>query len=415
MQKKWWAGGLAALLAAGAGAALMTGALKLPGGDGDKEAKVEVPLAFASREVVQPQRLRLPDVVEFSGPLVAPETAIVRAKAAGTLLALSAVEGNRVAAGQVLGRIDLAEMTSRVAERGAQLESARTALAQAERTHGSNERLAAQQFISPIGLDNSRAAVETARAQLAAAQASLDATRTSLRDGTLVAPIAGIVAKRHVLPGEKVANEQQVLTIVDLSRLELAGSVGTHEVSRLAPGLLVAVRVEGEEAPVEGRITRIAPAAEAGTRSIGVTIELANPRRCAGPAQATPLPARGAGAEADRGLTCTERFRAGQYALARAVLPDDTERLTVPITAIGNTAGQDHVWLIDSGVLVRRAVTLGRRDAREGRVEVLQGVAPGNQVLAARFDNLREGAPASVVADKSSPVASAAASTPSVR
>jgi len=389
MHKSWWIGGLAALLAAGAGVALTTGALKLPGlSDDDKKAKTEVPLAFAPREVVQPQLVRLPAIVEFSGPLVAPETAIVRAKAAGTLLALNAPEGSRVAAGQVLGRIDLAELTSRIAERGAQVESARTALAQAERTHGSNERLAAQQFISPIALDNSRAAVETARAQLAAAQASLDATRTSLRDGTLVAPIAGIVAKRHVLPGEKVANEQQVLTIIDLSRLELAGSVGTHEVSRLAPGLPVSVQVEGQDAPVAGRIARIAPAAEAGTRSIGVTIGLDNPQ---------------------------ERLRAGQYALARAVLADDTDRLTLPVTAIGNTAGQDHVWVIESGLLARRAVTLGRRDEREARVEVLQGVAAGSQVLAARFDNLREGAKASVVAEKSAPVASAAASTPLVR
>ena len=392
MQKKWWFGGVAALMvalvAAGAAAALMTGALKLPGGKADKDAKAEVPLEFITREVVQPVLARLPGVVEFSGPLVAPETAIVRAKAAGTLLALNTTEGSRVVAGQVLGRIDLAELTSRVAERGAQLESVRTALAQADRTHASNERLAAQQFISPIALDNSRAAVETARAQLAAAQASLETTRLSLRDGALVAPISGIVAKRYVLPGEKVANEQQVLTIVDLSRLELAGSVGTHEVSRLAPGMAVVVQVEGLAEPVQGRIARIAPAAEAGTRSIGVTIELANPQ---------------------------ERLRAGQYALARAVLADDTERLTVPVTAIGNTAGQDHVWIIESGVLARRAVTLGRRDAREGRVEILQGVSAGSQVLAARFDNLREGAKASVVAAKSSPVASAAASTPVVR
>ena len=50
--------------------------------------------------------------------------------------------------------------------------------------------------------------------------------------------------------------------------------------------------------------------------------------------------------------------------------------------------------MIESGVLARRAVTLGRRDEREGRVEVLQGVTPGSQVLAARFDNLREGAKA---------------------
>jgi RND family efflux transporter MFP subunit len=177
-----------------------------------------------------------------------------------------------------------------------------------------------------------------------------------------------------------------VLTIVDLAKLELAGTVGTHEVSRLSPGMPVQVQVEGMTQPVSGRIARIAPAAEPGTRSIGVTIELPNPK---------------------------ETLRAGQYAMARVALPDDSDRLTLPITAVGNTSGQDHVWVIESGTLARRAVTLGRRDEREGRVEVLQGVLPGSQVLAARFDNLREGAKASVVAVKSAAVASASASTPS--
>jgi len=395
MNKKWLLGGMTLVVLAAAGGVLMSGVLKGPDGQAmaksdvsakksDKDKKPDVPLEFAPREVVQPALARLPSVVEFSGPLVAPQTSVVRAKAGGTLVSLSVAEGSRVQAGQVIGRIDMAETSSRVAERSANLESARATLAQAERTHASNERLAAQQFISPIALDNSRAAVDTARATLNAAQAALDTTRVGLRDATLLAPIAGIVAKRHALPGEKVAVEQQVLTIIDLSRLELAGSVGTHEVSRLAAGMPVAVRVEGLAQPVAGRIARIAPAAEPGTRSIGVTIELANP---------------------------DETLRAGQYALARAVLPDDQERLTLPATAVGNTAGQDHVWMIENGVLARRAVTLGRRDEREGRVEVLQGVDPASQVLAARFDNLREGAKALIVASKSSAVASSAATT----
>jgi hypothetical protein len=63
-------------------------------------------------------------------------------------------------------------------------------------------------------------------------------------------------------------------------------------------------------------------------------------------------------------------------------------------------------------VLARRAITVGRRDEREGRVEVLQGLDPGTTVLAGRFENLREGAKASVVADKAAAVASAAASNP---
>ena len=390
MQKKWLVGGVALLVLAGTGGALWSGLLQGPDGlavarsgiDASKRGKdgkkPELPLEFVPREVVQPVLARMPALVQFSGPLVAPQTSVVRAKAAGTLVSLGVAEGSRVRAGQVIGRIDMAETSSRVAERSANLDSARATLAQAERTHASNERLAAQQFISPIALDNSRAAVDTARAALHAAQAALDTTRVGLRDATLLAPISGIVARRHVLPGEKVSVDQSVLTIVDLARLELAGSVGTHEVSRLAAGMPVEVQVEGVAQPVAGRIARIAPAAEPGTRSIGVTVELANPG---------------------------EMLRAGQYALARATLADDRERLTLPASAVGNSAGQDHVWLIEDGVLARRAVTLGRRDEREGRIEVLQGVDPASQVLAARFDNLREGARALIVASKSSAVA----------
>ena len=388
MQKKWLiAGGLAVVVAAGVGVAIVSTAKPKEGAaaaqaPGDKK-QTETPLEFAAREVAQPLLATMPARVEFSGPLVAPGTAVLKAKAAGTLVTLNVAEGARVKAGQVLGQIDLADVNSRVAERNANVAAARATLAQAERTQAQNERLAAQQFISPAALDASRATLETTRAQLNAAIASADMARVSLRDATLVAPIAGIVAKRHVLPGEKVSPEQEVLTIVDLSRLELAGSVGTHEVSRLAPGLAVAVQVEGLDQTVSGRIARIAPAAAAGTRAIGVTIELPNAQ---------------------------ERLRAGQYAVALAELADPAQRLTVPATAVGTTSGQDHVWVIENGVLARRAITVGRRDEREGRVEVLQGLTPASQVLAARFENLREGAKASVVAQKAAAVASAAAS-----
>lgn len=392
MQRKvWWIGGAVVLLAASVAAALATVGQPGKGGkDGakDGDGKPQVTLEFTPREVVAPTLASMPSVIEFSGPLVAPQTATVRAKTGGTLLTLAVAEGSRVQAGQLIGTIDATEMASRLAERSALVESARASLAQAERTHSSNQRLADQQFISPIALDQSRAALDAARAQERAAMAQLDTVRAASRDTRIVAPIAGIVSKRQAVAGEKVAAEQPVVTIVDLARLELVGSVGTHEVSQLAPGAPVQVKVEGVDQAVGGKIARIAPAAEPGTRSIGVTIELANPN---------------------------ERLRAGQYALARVELADPQQRLTVPATAVGSTAGQDHVWLIEQGVLARRAVTLGRRDAREGRIEVLGGLSPSSQVLAARFDNLREGAKAAVVANKSAAVASAAASTPVTR
>ena len=354
----------------------------------EAKAKEVVPLEFAAAEVAQPQLLKMPLTIEFSGPLVAPRTAIVRAKASGTLIALGVGEGSRVQAGQVIGQIDLADLQSRVADRSAGVESAQANLVEAERQNAANAGLAAQNFISTTALQTSQARLDAARAQLKSAQAQLATSRVGVREAALSVPISGIVGKRHVLPGEKVSAEQQIVTVVDLGVLELAGAVGTHEVSRLQPGQQVAVRVEGERVAVPGRIDRIAPSAEAGTRAIGVVVVLDNK---------------------------AERFRAGQYAQARVELADDAERLTVPSGAIGQASGQDFVWTLEKGALVRRIVVTGRRDAASGRVEVSKGLAADAQVLAARFDNLKEGAPARVVAQRNGPgpaPAAAAASAP---
>lgn len=384
MRKVWWVGGVVVIAAAGVAAAMVA----QQGGKKNKDGKPEVTLEFAPREVVAPTLAAMHSLIEFSGPLVAPRTATVRAKAEGTLLSLTVGEGSRVRAGQILGTQDGANLASRLVERNALLEAARASVSQAERTHASNQRLSDQQFISPIALDQSKLALDGARAQARAAAAQLDTLRLASRDTQIVAPIDGVVARRHVVAGEKLSAEQPVLTVVDLGHLELAGAVGTHEVSQLSPGMPVKVMVEGVSVPMAGKLARIAPAAEPGTRSIGVTIELPNPK---------------------------EVLRAGQYALATVQLEDDTQRLTLPTTAIGNTGGQDHVWVLEAGALSRRAVMLGRRDPREGRVEVLQGVQPASQVLAARFENLREGAKAVLAPRESAAVAPAAAAKPDLK
>ncbi|HEY3633431.1 MAG TPA: efflux RND transporter periplasmic adaptor subunit [Caldimonas sp.] len=376
-----WPGVVGALIVIGLALAALSKA-GIFGGDKDKD-KQPVPLEFISSEVARPALARLPVTIEFSGPLVAPRTAVMRAKAAGTLLSLTVAEGNRVKAGEVIGAIDLADLQSRAADRAALVESAQATLLEAERQHTANVGLAAQNFISPTALQTSQARLDAARAQLKSAQAQLASSNVGLREATLAVPISGIVGKRHVVPGEKVSAEQPVVTVVDLSTLELAGTVGTHEVSLLAPGQSAAIRIEGQSVDVAGRIDRIAPSAEAGTRAIGVVVVLDN-----------------------KG----ERFRAGQYAQARVELADSAERMTVPIAAIGQASGQDFVWTIEKGALVRRIVVTGRRDVASGRIEVVKGLGADAQILAVRFDNLKEGAPAKVVAQRG---AAAAASTTS--
>jgi len=378
MRKRWLIGVVVVVVAMGAGFAFKMGkgtsgvpASSALAANPPAAAASEPVLDFTPAEAAKPLALALPQVVEFSGALVAPNTALVRAKATGTLLSLDVQEGQRVKAGQVLGRIDVGDLASHVAERSANLAAVRTTLAQAQRTHQSNIDLANEKFISPIALDSSKFALESAKAQVAAAEAALESARIALRDASLVAPIAGIVSKRYVVPGEKVTAEQQVLNIVDLHLLELAGTVGTQDVPRLAAGMPVVLRVEGLDQPLQGRLARIAPAAEAGTRSIGVAVQLQNPQ---------------------------ETLRAGQYAVAQVQIGDAQPRLTVPIGAISSASGQEYVWTLEQGKLLRRTVTTGRRDPVRGRAEVLDGLSADVPVLGARFDNLREGGKARIVA-----------------
>jgi len=384
MRKQWLVGGSVAVIIVAVAAGLVVSRAKSGEGADGKGKKPEVTLEFTPAEVVKPVLTAMPERIEFSGALMAPRTAVVRAKANGTLLTLAVVEGSRVKTGQALGTIDLSDLQSRAAERSAMVDSAKAKLIEAERSHRANEDLAKQKFISETALETSRATLDALRAQLKSAQAQLASTAVGIREAALVAPLNGVIGRRNVVPGEKVSAEQELMTVVDLSTLELAGIVGTHQVSALKPGQKLAVRVEGSAEAVEGKIDRIAPQAEAGTRGIKVVVVLENPN---------------------------EVFRAGQYASAIVMLDDGKQRLTVPVSAVAQASGQDYVWTLEKGALVRRIVITGRRDPVTGRVEVTQGLSADLHVLGARFENLKEGAPARVVskgANNDMPAAQAA-------
>jgi RND family efflux transporter MFP subunit len=340
------------------------------GGDAEATPKEDKALRFTAQEVTQPKLMVLPELVEFSGPLSAVHSATVRSKAAAALVSLDVAEGQRVRAGQQLGRLDLADALSRVDDRQANLASARAQLANAERTHANNERLASQNFISSTALEASKSSLESARAAVRSAEALLTGSKVQLRDAALTAPIDGIVSKRHVVAGEKLAFDQPVVTIVDLRVLEIAGAVGTHEVSRLKVGMPVSVKVEGIDKPLDAKISRIAPAAESGTRSIGVFVRLENP---------------------------SETLKAGQFSVASVNVADTPPTMTIPTVAVFTLSGQDYVWTVENSKLTRRIVTTGRKDAASGRVEVLSGLPKEATILAQRFDGLKEGSEVAVL------------------
>ena len=242
----------------------------------------------------------------------------------------------------------------------------------AAKTRATNQALLKQNFISQNAYDNSESSLEVSQGTVKSAEAQVQIARNALRDALALSPLDGIVAKRHVQIGEKVAFDSPLVTVVDLTDMELQAAVPAVDVPELSIGKAVELTIDGfGERRFTGRVERINPSAEAGTRAILVYVGIPN---------------------RDGAL------RGGMFATGRIALAASAPVPTLPATAIRTEAGQTYVWTVEGGKLVKRGVMTGRKDDATGRVELKTPLEPNTPVLAAKFDNLKDGAPAIVKA-----------------
>jgi HlyD family secretion protein len=105
--------------------------------------------------------------------------------------------------------------------------------------------------------------VAAARAQVAAAKAALEVAEIQLGHTELKAPYAGIIISRNVEPGEVVTPSQEMLSISDLSRVDLKVFVGETEIGKIIPGQPVDVKIDTfPDKTYSGRVAYISPQAE---------------------------------------------------------------------------------------------------------------------------------------------------------
>jgi membrane fusion protein, multidrug efflux system len=352
------------------------------GRDNDKNAPVT--LEFAPADLAVAESKPLSRWLPVSGALQPVRQATVKSKVSGEVRAITVREGDAVQAGQVLARMDTADLEAKLIERQGQLASARAQLEMAEKTLSSNQKLLKQSFISQNAFDNSESSMNVNRGTVMSAEANVRLAQNALKDAVATAPLTGIVAKKHVQPGEKVAFDTPLVTVVDLKDIELQAMVPAVDIPELRPGMPVELNVDGfGDRKFGGRIERINPATEPGTRAILVFVGVPNPN---------------------------SELRGGMFSTGRVALAASAPVLSLPAIAVRSEAGQTFVWTIEDGKLVKRMVVIGRRDEENGRVEIKTVLPPTVKVLAARFDNLKEGAPALVKGpDPGPPKASATA------
>lgn len=356
------------VIAFGALVALAGGYAAVRGKRAEQTPAAAAPVAeFLQNDLYIVEPGALEQALPLTGSLVPLTEATVKAKVAGELVAVTVREGESVKQGQMLARIDLTEVSAKVAAREADVAAAKAQLVWAEKNRNQQKALLDKAFISQSAFDNIQSNYDVAVAKLHAAEAELVVARKSQGDAVLVAPFSGIVSLRHAQPGERVALDAKVVSVVDLSRLQLEASVPPAAIGQVRVGQPINFRVEGfGEREFAGRIERINPSATTGSRSISVYAAIDN----------------------REGL-----LRGGMFAQGALTLSRIEKALVVPATAVREEVGQTFVYVIADGAIKRRNVKVGAPDA-SGRVQVFDGLAAGDRIVRANLGSLREGATA---------------------
>ena len=332
------------------------------------DKKVAVTLEFTPADIAIVEVRSLVRSIAFSGSLTPLVQTTVKSKVSGEVNRVLVREGEAVAAGQLMAQIDTADLQAQVDARVAALEESKAKLSIAEKNRANNLQLLGQKFISQNAFDTAHSTFEAGVASMKSEQAQVRIARKAMDDAAVRAPFAGIVARRMAHAGEKVGVDSALFALVDLGRMEIEAPAPAAEIPSIRAGQAASFRVDGfGERVFEGRVERINPVADPGSRAVTLYISVAN---------------------RDGSL------KGGMFAKGQIVLDKTTQAAVVPASAIREEAGQTYVFIVEGGKIARRAVKVGYTEPQEGMVEVQSGLEKGLAVVSARVTGLKAGTPA---------------------
>ena len=309
-------------------------------------SKQETAQSTDSTQVVTVDAARLTELdsrQQYTAQLEAKTLNNITAQAGGRVKQIPVAVGDRVAAGQVVARME-----------ATQASAAQIQLADAKTNFARMDELYKVGGISKAQWEQAKSALE--QAKLSYGNAS---ENTLLRS-----PISGFVTAKNYDNGDVTSPAQPILVIQQVSPLKVVVNVSEQYYTRLKPGLEASLSVEalGTQS-FSGRITKVYPTVDATTHTVGVEIEVANK---------------------------DQRLRPGMY--ARLSLDFGTRQaLTISDKAIVRQAGSGirYVYVLKEGKAVYREVELG--ELQDGRYEVLGGIEPGEQLIISAPSRLKNG------------------------
>lgn len=324
----------------------------------------------------------LDQTVPILGRVVAREQGPVAAAIDGPVRAVHVQVGDGVEAGQLLVELapemreamlarsesDRGMFRARLQSASAELQISRDELARLQRLEGSSAFPRARFEEQQLQVLRAGAAVAEAEAALARTEAELQAARIEIARTRIVAPYAGVVTRRYVSAGAYVSPGTPLLALVNDRDLEVEAEVPGDRVGGLRAG--TAVRAAFDDGmPLGLRVRAVIPDENPLTRTQQVRFTLAD----------------GAHGAAVVNQSVTIQVPLG---VARQVL-------SVHKDAVVNSRGQSVVYVVEADTASLRPVRLG--EAVGARLEILDGLAPGERVVVRGNERLRPGQSVSVV------------------
>lgn len=361
----------AAVLLGGGALAWKNGKGAGPAGSGTTIAKAsERPLELIPAEVHTIKPRGLVDVVRFTGTTQPIDQTIVKSRVSGRLAEVLVREGDRVTEGQVLARFETTELQAKLNERQSALEAARADARWTARDRSDKETLANRNIVSQSAADQARATAENRASMVAVAEAQLEVARKNLADAEVRAPFDGVVGERIANQGESLPIDGKILALLDTSHVEIAAQMPAADVIRMKVGQAARVNLEGfGDRVFDGKITRISPTTQAGSRSIPVYVEIVDRH---------------------------EALRGGLFGTGTVTVQEKGHALAVPASAMRKDDQGEYVLAVDNGTLVRKPVGAVRTWSRGELVEV-KGLESGMTVVSAPLPGLHAGQKVKIV------------------
>jgi RND family efflux transporter MFP subunit len=275
----------------------------------------------------------------------------VSAQVAGRVAAVNFDAGDYVRAGTVIVRLSAQELGAAVAGSQAQVAQAEANLANARATFERQQQLFQQKFISQAALDRATAEYRAAEAAARAARAGVGQTAAVSAYTTITAPFSGVVAVRHVEPGESVTPGQALMTGFDPKDMRVVASIPQYKLAEIKAAPRVAVEIPSLGKWLDASGVTVLPAADIATHTVKVRLDLPGG---------------------------TEGIIPGMFARAHFAT-GSARKLAIPADAVVRRSEVTAVYVVKDERVSLRQIRLGTAGAH-GEIEVLAGLDPGEVI-----------------------------------